>query len=93
MLGGEGVLDCQRDAEIVKFGAYTTACRFAPVDHAGPAKSRGLESVRITAPGDMADALMQALRASKPWLIAVMTDPEAHPALSPFDGTLDHADA
>ncbi|MCC6467392.1 MAG: acetolactate synthase catalytic subunit [Alphaproteobacteria bacterium] len=84
-----GVLGYQKDAETVKFGRYTTACHFAPVDHAGLARSCGLESVRIENPGDLAAALSTALSAARPWLIEVMTDPDAHPALSLYDGTLD----
>jgi acetolactate synthase I/II/III large subunit len=86
-----GVLGYQRDAETVKFGAYTSACHFAPVDHAAIAKACGCRSVRIHDAGGLAGALRSALGANEPWLIEVTTDPSAHPALSLYDGTLDEA--
>ena len=84
-----GVLGYQKDAETVKFGAYTTACHFAPVDHAAIAKACGCNSVRITDPADLANALRTGIGSREPWLIEVETDPEAHPAISLYDGTLD----
>ena len=84
-----GVLGYQKDAETVKFGAYTTACHFAPVDHAAIAKACGCNSVRITDPADLANALKTSIGSSEPWLIEVATDPGAHPAISLYDGTLD----
>ena len=43
ILLNNGVLGYQKDAETVKFGAYTTACHFAPVDHAAIARACGCE--------------------------------------------------
>jgi acetolactate synthase-1/2/3 large subunit len=84
-----GVLGFQKDAETVKFGAYTSACHFAPVDHAAVARACGCEATRVSEPGDVGPALRQALASGQPWLIEVMADPDAHPALSQFAGTLD----
>lgn len=86
-----GVLGYQRDAETVKFGTYTSACHFAPVNHAAIAKACGCRSARIQDAGDLAGALKGALGADEPWLLEVMTDAGAHPALSLYDGTLDDA--
>jgi acetolactate synthase-1/2/3 large subunit len=86
-----GVLGYQRDAEIVKFGTYTSACHFAPADHAAIAKACGCRSVRIAETTDLAAVLKKAIGADEPWLIEVITDPDAHPAISLYDGTLDHA--
>lgn len=88
-----GVLGYQRDAETVKFGAYTTACHFAPVDHAAIARACGCEGVRVEDAGGILPALQTALRSGRPSLIEVMTDPDAHPPISLYDGTLDRADA
>jgi acetolactate synthase-1/2/3 large subunit len=88
-----GVLGYQKDAETVKFGTHTTACHFAPVDHAAIARACGCQAIRIDEPAALRAALEIALSASEPWLIEVMTDPDAHPPLSLYDGTLDRADA
>jgi acetolactate synthase-1/2/3 large subunit len=77
-----GVLGYQRDAETVKFGAYTTACHFAPVDHAAIARACGCEGVRVEDASGILPALKAALQSAKPSLIEVMTDPDAHPPLS-----------
>ena len=74
----------------VKFGTHTSACHFAPVDHAGIARACGCGATTVSAPGDLGTGLGEALAARRPWLIEVMTDPAAHPPLSLFDGTLDH---
>ena len=87
-----GVLGYQRDAEMVKFGAYTTACHFAPVDHAAIARACGCEGIRVEEANAILPALKAALRSGRPSLIEVMTDPDAHPPLSLYDGTLDSAD-
>lgn len=84
-----GVLGYQKDAETVKFGSYTTACHFAPVDHAAIARACGCEGARIDRTEDIASALRAALKSEGPTLIEIMTDPDAHPPLSLYDGTLD----
>lgn len=84
-----GVLGYQKDAETVKFGTFTTACRFAPVDHAAIARACGCDAERVEAPGDVLPALRRAIAAGAPRLVDVVTDPDAHPPLSLYDGTLD----
>ncbi|MBZ9739787.1 MULTISPECIES: acetolactate synthase catalytic subunit [unclassified Mesorhizobium] len=85
-----GILGFQRDAESVKFGAYTSACHLGPVDHAMIAKACGCSSVRLEAADQLADALRKGLASKSPFLIEVMTDPAAHPPLSLF-ATVDAA--
>ena len=80
-----GVLGFQKDAERVKFGAYTSACHFAPVDHAAIARARGCKAVRVEAVSALAPTLGEALGSTPPWLIDVVTDPDAYPPLSLFD--------
>jgi len=82
-----GVLGYQKDAEIVKFGSYTTACHISPVDHAAIARACGCESIQVDDASALRPAFETALRGEMPWLIEVMTDPEAHPPLSLYDGT------
>ena len=85
-----GILGFQRDAETVKFGRYTTACHFSPVDHAAIAKACGCDATRVEDPGQLAGALDRAIRSDQPSLIEIMTDPAAHPPLSLF-ATMDAA--
>ncbi|QLF71730.1 acetolactate synthase catalytic subunit (plasmid) [Peteryoungia desertarenae] len=79
-----GILGFQRDAETVKFGRFTSACHFAPVNHALLAAACGCPSARIVDPQDLADGIETALNSDGPFVIEVMTDPEAHPPLSLF---------
>jgi len=79
-----GILGFQRDAETVKFGRYTTACHFAPVDHAQIAAACGCRSVRVSDPAFIGEHIRQGIEADGPYLIEVMTDPDAHPPLSLF---------
>lgn len=79
-----GILGFQRDAETVKFGRYTTACHFAPVDHAQIAAACGCASARVSNPTELADLIRLGIEAHGPYLIEVMTDPDAHPPLSLF---------
>jgi acetolactate synthase-1/2/3 large subunit len=84
-----GVLAYQKDAEDVKFGGYTSACHFAPVDHAAVALACGARGVRIEAPGDYLPAVEDALNQDVTTVIDVITDPHAYPPITFFEGTLD----
>ncbi|WP_435656590.1 acetolactate synthase catalytic subunit [Brucella pituitosa] len=79
-----GILGFQRDAEIVKFGSYTSACHFKSVDHAAIAIACGCAAVRISDPAELPVALKRGIEGGEPLLIEVITDPEAHPPLSLF---------
>jgi acetolactate synthase-1/2/3 large subunit len=57
--------------------------------NASIARACGCGATTVTAPGDLGAALDDALAAKWPWLLEVITDPEAHPPISLFDGTLD----
>jgi acetolactate synthase I/II/III large subunit len=87
-----GVLGYQKDAETVKFGRSTTACQLGPVSHAEIAHACGCSAIRIDAAGDLAPALSKAIESGRPWLIDVISAPDAHPPLSLYDGTLDRLD-
>lgn len=84
-----GILGWQRDAETVKFQAYTTACHLGPVDHAAIARACGCEGVRVENFAELASTIEKAISSSRPTLIEVIADPDAHPSLSLFAGTLD----
>ena len=54
----------------------------------------GTDSWRLIPPGTRVIhidvlALDEAFAAERPWLIEVITDPDAHPPISLYDGTLD----
>ncbi len=87
-----GVLGYQKDAETVKFGRYTSACHFSPVDHAQIAAACGCRALRIDQAGDVLPALQRAMASEEPWLLDILTDPDAHPPLSLYDGTLDRGE-
>ena len=88
-----GVLGYQKDAEDVKFGGYTSACHFAPVDHAAVARACGARGVRVEKAEDYLPALQEALGSGVTTLIDVVTDPEAYPPITFFEGTLDRVRA
>ncbi|MDK4706093.1 MULTISPECIES: acetolactate synthase catalytic subunit [unclassified Rhizobium] len=90
ILLNNGILGFQRDAETVKFGRFTSACHFAPVDHVQIARACGCPAVRVEDPAELTAHLQGGLAGKGPLFIEVMTDPEAHPALSLFAG-LDEA--
>lgn len=79
-----GILGFQRDAETVKFGAFTSACHLGEVDHAMISEACGCPAIRISEPGQIAKALGTGLSGTAPLVIEVMTDPGAHPPLSLF---------
>ena len=74
-------------------GFRSSACHFSPVDHAQIARACGSEAMRIENAVDILPMLQNAIRSGKPWLLDVVTDPDAHPSLSLYDGTLGHAEA
>jgi len=84
-----GVLGYQKDAEDVKFGRHTSACRFEPVDHAAIARACGCRGVRVEHADEYGPALAEALASGEPCLIDVDTDPEAYPPITLFDDTLE----
>lgn len=88
-----GVLAYQKDAEDVKFGRHSSACRFSPVDHAAVARACGLKGVRIERAADYLPALKEALGSKETTLIDVVTDPEAYPPITFFEGTLERVRA
>ena len=84
-----GVLAYQKDAEDVKFGGYTSACHFAPVDHAAIARACGCRGVRVEKAEDYLPAVREALASDVTTVIDVMTDPMAYPPITFFEGALE----
>ncbi len=81
-----GVLGYQKDAEDVKFGRHSDCCFFTDVDHAKIAEATGCRGVRIENAGDYLPALKAALASGETTLLDVVTDPEAYPPVTFFDG-------
>jgi hypothetical protein len=73
-------------------------CLVDPVGRGGPGRAvpalrerAGCGTTTVFAPGDLSAALDDAMAVKRPWLIEVITDPEAHPPISLIvDGTFDH---
>ncbi len=86
------VLGFQKEAETVKFGRYTSACHFTSVDHAAIAAACGIVAHRIEDPAILKEKLRQALKPSTQGtvLLDVITDPDAYPPVSLFEGKLDY---
>jgi acetolactate synthase I/II/III large subunit len=84
-----GVLGYQKDAEDVKFGGYTSACHFAPVDHAAIAVACGCRGVRVESADDYLPAVQEALASDVTTVIDVVTDPQAFPPITFFEGALE----
>ena len=82
------VLGYQKHAELARYGAHTDAVHFAPVDHAAIAAACGCIGVRVEKPENFARALRMALAADRITVIDVMTDPDAHPPITVFEGRL-----
>jgi acetolactate synthase-1/2/3 large subunit len=82
------ILGYQKHAELARYGAHTDAIAFKPVDHAMVAEAAGCRGVRITDPNDFAGALDEAFAMTDriTTVIDVMTDPNAHPPITAFEG-------
>jgi acetolactate synthase-1/2/3 large subunit len=81
-----GILGFQKHAEDILFGDHTVACDFAPVDHAAIARACGIQGVRIESEDALSSALDEAFAGKGPVLLDVMTDPDAAPPITYFDG-------
>lgn len=80
-----GILGYQKHAENAKFGAHTTACYFAPVDHAAIARACGCRGVRVENADAYPAALKEALAYEGTTVLDVITDPTAFPPVTLFD--------
>lgn len=80
------ILGFQKHAEMNLFGAHTTAIGFEPVDHAAIARAAGARGVRVHEPEQLRPILATALASDRPTLIEVMTDPNAYPPITAWEG-------
>ncbi|CAM4045858.1 Acetolactate synthase catalytic subunit [Bordetella tumbae] len=79
------ILGYQKHAENIKFGEYTSACEFSPVDHAAIARAVGAEGIRVEKAEDLGAALDRAMSSDTVTLIDVITDPNAFPPVTWYE--------
>ena len=80
------ILGYQKHAELARYGEHTDAVAFAPVDHAAIAAACGCIGVRIEHVEHFGRALRTALHSDRLTVIDVVTDPDARPPISVFEG-------
>lgn len=80
-----GILGYQKHAENIKFGAFTDACHFVPVDHAAIARAVGAKGIRVEDANQLGLALDEALKNDTITVIDVVTDPNAFPPVTWYE--------
>ncbi|MER6525866.1 acetolactate synthase catalytic subunit [Streptomyces sp. NPDC001508] len=80
------ILGYQKHSELHQFATHTDAIDFAPVDHAAIAAACGARGVRVESPAELAGTLRAALASPVATVIDVITDPDAYPPISAWDG-------
>nr|WP_309503875.1 acetolactate synthase catalytic subunit [uncultured Roseovarius sp.] len=83
-----GILGFQKHAELIKFGGHTGAIGLGSVDHAGVARAVGCEGIRIETIDQLKAALDHAMTAKGVVVLDVVTDADAHPPITMFEGHL-----
>jgi acetolactate synthase-1/2/3 large subunit len=83
-----GVLGFQINAEESRFGTHTDVCHIGPVDHAAIARACGAEGQTVSDATALALALKRAGEYPGPFVIDVITDPDAFPPLTAFESQL-----
>jgi acetolactate synthase-1/2/3 large subunit len=82
------ILGYQKHAELVQFGGWTDACDFVPVDHAAIARACGVKGIRVERAEDLRAALTAALGGNEPVVLDIITDADAYPPITSFQGKL-----
>ncbi|NYT79767.1 acetolactate synthase catalytic subunit [Alcaligenaceae bacterium] len=80
-----GILGYQKHAENIKFGAFTDACEFSPVDHAALARAVGAKGIRVETAAEFGPALDEAMQSNVVTLIDVKIDPDAFPPVTWYE--------
>ncbi|WP_223838420.1 acetolactate synthase catalytic subunit [Saccharopolyspora pogona] len=80
------ILGYQKHAELYQFAEHTDAIDFSPVDHAAIAVACGARGVRVESADELAGALRDAQAAPVVTVIDVITEPDAYPPISAWDG-------
>jgi acetolactate synthase-1/2/3 large subunit len=82
------ILCDQWQAEDVLYGGHTDACQLSPVDHAAIARACGCEGLRVERAGDVAAALERAMKSPVTTVIDIVTDPQAYPPITLYEGKI-----
>lgn len=80
------ILGYQKHSELYQFAAHTDAVHLSPVDHAAIAIACGARGVRVESAAELAHTLRAAQVAPVATVIDVVTDPNAYPPISAWDG-------
>lgn len=80
-----GILGYQKHAENIKFGNFTDACEFVPVDHAAIARAVGANGIRVEDAAKLGAALDEAVKSECMTVIDVITDPNAFPPVTWYE--------
>lgn len=80
-----GILGYQKHAENIKFGNFTDACEFVPVDHAAIARAVGANGIRVEDATKLGAALDDAVKSECMTVIDVITDPNAFPPVTWYE--------
>jgi acetolactate synthase-1/2/3 large subunit len=83
------ILGFQKHAELIGFAAYTSAIGFGPVDHAAIARAVGAVGVRVERADQLGEQLKRALAADTVTVLDVVTDPDAYPPITAWQGRAD----
>ncbi|MGK0715462.1 acetolactate synthase catalytic subunit [Leucobacter sp. W1153] len=86
ILLNNSILGFQKHAELVQFSETTSAIEFAEVDHAAIARACGAEGVRVTSVEELQSALKASVGNGKVTLIEVITDSDAFPPVTRWEG-------
>ena len=80
-----GILGYQKHAENIKFGTFTDACHFVPVDHAAVARAVGAKGIRVDDASKLGAAIDEAPANDTITVIDVVTDPNAFPPVTWYE--------
>lgn len=81
------ILGYQKHGEKVSVGEYTDACDFEAVDHAAIAIACGVNGIRVENADAFMPALQQALKSKITTVIDVITDEDAYPPVTNWEGS------
>jgi len=81
-----GILGYQKHSELYQFAAHTGAIGFSPVDHAAIAIACGARGLRVETADELAAGLRAARTAPVATVLDVLTEPDAYPPISAWDG-------
>jgi acetolactate synthase-1/2/3 large subunit len=80
------VLGYQKHSELCQFATHTDAIDISPIDHAAIAEACRARGIRVESASQLPDALRTARSSAVVTVIDVITDPDAYPPISAWDG-------